>query len=56
MPTNKLTDIEETQKYLKIVYQHPMNVSKNFRKTSQQELDISLYLSNLSKEGSQLTH
>ena len=25
-----LTDIEEIQKYLKLVYKHPMNVSKEF--------------------------
>ena len=31
-PTNRLTDIQEIQNYLKIVYQHPRNVSKKFQK------------------------
>ena len=44
-------DIQEIQNHLKIMYQHPRNASKKFKK----ELDISLDLSNFSKEVSQLT-
>ena len=31
-PTNRLTDIQEIQNYLEIVYQHPRNVSKKIQK------------------------
>ena len=51
MPTTRLTDIQENQNYLELVYQHIRNVYKKFRKISLPELEISLYLSNFSKEG-----
>ena len=38
-----------------LVYQHPRNVSKDFRKIYHPELGIPLYLYNFSKEASQLT-
>merc|ERR1711954_478975 len=31
-PTNRLTDIQEIQNYLELVYKHPRNVSKGFQK------------------------
>ena len=54
-PTNRPTDIQDIQNYFEIVYQHPWNVSKKIRNISHPELEISLYLSNFSKEVSQLT-
>ena len=51
---NRLTDKQEIQKYLNIVYQHPRSAPKNFRNISHPELEIFLYLFNFSKELSQL--
>ena len=31
-PTNKLTDIQDIQKYLKLIYKDPRNVFKEFQK------------------------
>ena len=53
---NRLTYKPKNQNYLEIVYQQPMNVSKKIRKISHPELDISLNLSNISKEVSQLAN
>ena len=49
-PTNKLTDIQEIQKYLKLIYKHPKNVFKYFKKICGPKLEIPLYLSIFSKE------
>ena len=52
--TNWKTNMK-IQNYLEIVNQHPRNVSKNFRKIYNPELEISQYLCNFSKKVSQIT-
>ena len=37
---NRMTDIQEICNYLKLVWKHPMNVSKQFQKISHSEPDI----------------
>ena len=54
-PTNRLTDIQEIQNYLDLVYKHPRKAPKEF------QWDISsrtgdICLSNFSKEVSKYTH
>jgi len=50
-PIKRLTDRKEILNYLKLVYQHPWNVSKKSRKISHLELEISLYLSKSVRKG-----
>ena len=52
--TNRLTNIQEIQNYLDLVYKHIWKASKNFREIYPTELEISLYEPNFSKEVSQL--
>ena len=49
---SQLTDIQEIQNHLELVYQSPKNVSKKCH----QELELSLHLYNFSQKVSQLTH
>ena len=48
-------DKQEICNNLEIVYKHPRNVSKKFRRISHPEEKISLYLSNFRNEVSHLT-
>ena len=55
MPTTRLTDIQENQNYLELVYQHLRNVSKNPRKISHPEPEISLCLILVRKQANKQT-
>ena len=49
-----LTDIQEIQNYLELLYRIPENFPRNFRNLYLPELELSLYLCNFSKEVSRL--